>query len=356
MLKLMTVGVIMIEYLQILWKYLLTSAPYLLFGLFISGLIHQWAPLDKIKDWLGGSGVSSVFKAAFLGVPLPLCSCSVIPTAVTLKKNGASNGATSAFLISTPESGVDSISLTYALIDLPMTIIRPLAAFSSAFLAGILQHYLNKFEFDNKSCDSKKSCCSKENKNTKVPNNLIDKLLASITFGFGKLINDIATWLAIGILLGALIDLVMPDDFFASLSLFQNKFMILIVGIPLYICASASTPIAVSLMLKGLSPGGALLFLLVGPATNISNIAVLQKYIGKKGVIINLISIVLVALAFSFLTDYLYSSVLELQLREYFFLHEHESSWWQVLSALILAILLIKGIYLEKIRPYLKKM
>jgi len=300
------------DYLHVLWSYLLVSAPYLLFGFLISGVIHQFVPMETVKKWLGAENKSTIFKAALVGIPLPLCSCSVIPTAVTLRKSGASNGATSAFLISTPESGVDSISITYALMDLPMTIIRPIAAFFSAFFAGLLQYWFNDFKLPESEVDAPvKSCCG--SKKTVEKKSLKENMRGVFQYAFGKLSDDIAGWLTLGIFLGALINFIVPADFFTSMSMIENRLMILLIGVPLYICASASTPIAVSLMLKGLSPGSALLLLLVGPATNISNIAVLQKYIGKKGVIFNVFSIVFVALIFSFLVDYLYMNYFTLK-------------------------------------------
>ena len=342
------------EYFSVLWAYLLVSAPYLLFGLFFSGVINQFIPMSKVKKWLGKDSFSSVFKASAVGVPLPLCSCSVIPTAVTLRKSGASNAATSAFLISTPESGVDSISITYALIDLPMTIIRPVAAFCSAFFAGVLQFLFNDFKYvDTEKVDTSKACCSKKAAATQVV--FREKIKGVFRFGFGKLSDDIASWLTLGILLGALIDFVVPENFFTSMGMIENRVMILLIGVPLYICASASTPIAVGLMLKGLSPGSALLLLLVGPATNISNIAVLQKYIGKKGVLLNIFSIVFVALIFSFITDYIYANYFTLNLNEMLKHHDHSGHWLQILCALILIILLAKGVYRDKLKKYFKK-
>jgi len=345
----------MLEYFQVLWNYMLVSAPYLLFGLLISGLIHQIIPISKVKKWLGEDKLSSVFRSAAVGVPLPLCSCSVIPTAVTLRKSGASNGATSAFLISTPESGVDSISITYALMDIPMTVIRPIAAFVSAFVAGILQFKFNDFQFVNDE-NEKAPCCSKNKKAEPKASSVVEISKGVFKYGFGKLLDDISVWLSIGILLGALIDFIVPADFFSSMGMLENRVMILAIGIPLYICASASTPIAVSLMLKGLSPGSALLFLLVGPATNISNIAVLQKYIGKKGVILNIFSVVIVALAFSFLADWMYSSLFVLKLSELLQDHNHShTTWWQTVCAVFLTVLLMKGIFNEEIKPRLSK-
>ncbi len=342
------------EYFKVLWAYLLVSAPYLLFGLLISGAIHQLVPMEKVKKWLGANKLSAVIKASLVGIPLPLCSCSVIPTAVTLRKGGASNAATSSFLISTPESGVDSMAITYALIDLPMTILRPVAAFFSAFVAGILQFNFNKFEYQEES-EPVKSCCKSKGKASTPTTGIFGHIQGVFKYGYGKLSDDIAFWLTIGLLAGALIDFVVPDDFFSDMGMMGNRLIILAIGVPLYICASASTPIAVSLMLKGLSPGSALLLLLVGPATNVSNIAVLQKYIGKKGVLLNIASIVGVALIFSFLTDYLYQDFIQLRLSEVLESHDHQGQWWQVISAVLLVLLLVKGVYKDKVRPMLKK-
>jgi len=298
------------EFLLALWKYTLTAAPYLMLGLFVSGLIHVFVSTDRIKKSLGGKGVTGVLKASFFGIPLPLCSCAVVPTAVTLKKNGASNSATSSFLISTPESGVDSIAMTYGMMDLPMTIIRPVAAFFSAFAAGILQIIFNSDEVKpaenakeaTSCCGPKKTCSSSLPKKESIGS----KMNRVFKFSFFELIDDFAFWLTLGIVAGAFIDFIVPPNFFESLSGWTGKLIILGIGIPLYICASATTPIAASLVMKGMSPGTSLLILLVGPATNVSNLLVIAQYIGKKGVILNIIAIAAVALGMSFLVDYLY--------------------------------------------------
>lgn len=344
------------SFLDALWKYLIASSPYLLFGLFISGATYQFLTVDRIKKWLGGKSFLNVVKAALIGVPLPLCSCSVIPTAVTIRKSGASKAATSSFLIATPESGIDSISLTYALMGLPMAIIRPIAAFLSAFLAGALQLLFNTedslgIEKQEHSTPSCKKNCSKPVANKSFFNKFID----SFKYGFGNLLNDISLWLAIGIIAGALIEYLVPQNFFLSLSPTQSRMAILIVGIPLYICATASTPIALSLILKGMSPGVALILLLVGPATNISNIAVLQKYIGKKGILLNIIAIIIVALIMSYVVDYFFLETFQGQ-GSFGQLHQHENiSWWEKASAITLSLLIIKGVYIENLRPLFSK-
>lgn len=347
------------EFLQSFWKYLSLSSPYLLFGLFIAGVIQQFLNVNRIKKSFGGAGIGSVFKAAFLGIPLPLCSCAVIPAAVTLRKGGANTGATSSFLIATPESGVDSIAVTYGMMDLPMTIIRPIAAFFSAFVAGVFQLIFNSYEYKEEPVavpegGEKKSCCASK-KAAEKKRSFAEVIQAVFKFGFGKLINDISLWLLIGLLIGAAIDYFVPMDFFSNLNGWVGRLIILGVGIPMYICASATTPIAASLVMKGMSPGMSLLILLVGPATNVANILVIQKYIGKKGVIINILSIAIVALGFSFLTDYLYAAFTWPVDYKVSMNHDHSEIGWQGVCSIILLILIAKGLWIEEIHPRLNK-
>ncbi|MBL6990642.1 MAG: SO_0444 family Cu/Zn efflux transporter [Bacteriovoracaceae bacterium] len=347
------------EFLHTIWKYLLISSPYILAGVFFAGILHSFIPMTKVKKILGKHSFSSVINASILGVPLPLCSCSVIPTAVTLKKSGATNAATSSFLISTPESGVDSIAVTYALMDLPMTIIRPIAAFLSAFLAGILQLYFNNENQIVADKEPVKSCCSsKKPAQDEAPKSFIQKLKGGAEYAFIDLMDDIAFWLALGVLAGATIDYFVPAHVLANFNGWSGRIAIVLIGIPMYICATASTPIAASLVMKGMMPGTALIFLLVGPATNISNLLVMQKYIGKKGVIINVFAIIGVALILAVFVDFLYvkyawKSTLNLQMH-----HEETGGvlfqWTQIISAIAMVILLVKGIYKKEIVPKFK--
>jgi uncharacterized membrane protein YraQ (UPF0718 family) len=343
-------------FLEALWNTILLSAPYLILGLLISGVIKQFIPMDKVRKWLGGSNFSSVIKAAFVGVPLPLCSCSVIPTAVTLRKSGASKASTSAFLIATPESGVDSIAMTYALMDLPMTIIRPIAAFMSAFFAGMMQILFNKEAPAEQAGEEEvKSCCSK-NKKLEERVSFPQAVKNSIRFGFGDLIDDIALWFGFGLVFSALIMVFIPENFFMNLGVEGSRLLILLVGIPVYICASATTPIAAALVMKGVSPGAALLLLLVGPATNVSNILVLQKFIGRKAVFLNIFSVVLVGLFFSYLTDYFYVDAAGLDWVVNQLGHDHHGfSWWEKIFGVFLMILIVKGIWKENLSKYFKK-
>lgn len=333
-------------------------SPYLMLGLLVGGLIHVFISSEKIKKSFGAKGLAGVFKASLLGVPLPLCSCAVIPSAVTLKKNGATNGATSAFLISTPESGVDSVMVTYAMMDLPMAIIRPVTAFASAFIAGIFQLFFNDKEYAETNeatptscCGPKKTCSSKTVERT----SLASKLAKTIKFAFIELIDDMAGWLFLGIFAGACIEYLLPANIFETLNPTTGRLVILAIGIPLYICASASTPIAASLIAKGMSPGMALLFLLVGPATNISNIFVLNKYIGKKGVVINIIAIAVVALAASYITDILYAKMNWSLSFSADHNHIETASWLDISLAVAFSLLLLRSLIMIEIPKLYKK-
>lgn len=338
-------------FIENFWNYLALSAPFFLLGLLIAGIIKTFVSMETIKKSLGTKSPFTFIKAAIVGIPLPLCSCSVIPTAVTLKKAGASNAATSSFLIATPESGVDSISFTYAIMDLPMTILRPVAAFVSALFAGMLQLVFNDFEMEQEIEEKKSCCCGGKKKDEEVKENKIKKIF---DFAINDIMDDISFWMLVGIILGALIETFIPPEFFVGLNGTWGKLAVLGIGIPLYICASASTPLAASLIMKGMSPGTAIILLLVGPATNLSNILVLRKYIGSKGIWINLFAIALVAFAFGYLTDWLYSYFnfpLDFKIGA---VHEH-LNWFNHVTGVILLGLLLKGIYKTEIIPLLNK-
>ncbi len=343
-------------------KYLSITSPYLLFGFFIAGIINAFVSMDYVKKTLGHNGFWTIAKAALWGVPLPLCSCSVIPTAVTLKKGGATNATTSAFLISTPESGIDSMAITYSLMDLPMTIIRPISAFVTAFVAGIFQQIFNnapaekeKKEEEQKGkseCGGSCSCSS-----ALLPKKILffDKIKSIFTFAYGTLMDDMADWLFVGLIFGALIDYFVPISLITSFNGFWGRIAVLLIGIPLYVCASASTPIAAAFMFKGMSPGTAIIFLLAGPATNISNLVVMQKYIGKKGVAINVITIAVVSLLISFVVDFLYEIFhwsSNYNILNYTEMNKGNFSFLDIVWAIILFILLVKGIYISRIKKF----
>lgn len=346
-------------YFMELWNYLIISAPYFLLGMLASVLIHYFIRDELIKKYLGGNSLTNVFKAAALGVPLPLCSCSVIPAAITLKKNGASTAATSSFLISTPESGVDSIAMTYALIGLPMAIIRPIAAFGTAFVAGAAQLFFKtEREAPQVIEEVQKSCCQKshshgQENNQEHNHELKNKpsLKSSLRYAFVDLLDDMSGWLTFGLLLGALLNMVVPENFFENLGAGTSMLLMLAIGVPFYICASASTPIAASLIMKGMNPGSALIFLLVGPATNISNIMIMQKYLGKKAVLINVFSIIFVSVVFAIVVNVLFPTM-NVVLSEHN--HEHQA-WYEVALAILFTIMLSATLFNKYVLKKLKK-
>jgi len=300
------------------WDLLLDAAVYILFGITVGGLIKVFLSPAFVARHLGQGRFTPVFKAALLGIPLPLCSCGVLPAAAALKKQGANRGATTAFLISTPESGVDSISITYALLDPIMTVARPVAAFFSALLAGIAENLLNQPAappgLAAASCPEERSCGAP--KDLAVPEQTREqsfwgKTKAGMGYAYGELWGDLAGWFFIGLLLGGTITALVPEDLISAYLGGGLSAMLLMLsfGIPLYICATASTPIAAALILKGVSPGAALVFLLVGPATNMATLSVLTCLLGRRSVLLYLFCIAATALLAGFAVDALYGAL-----------------------------------------------
>jgi len=240
-----------------------------------------------------------------------------LPAAVSLRKQGANNGATTAFLISTPESGVDSIAITYALLDPIMTVARPFAAFVTATVAGIAenifgQNSANKSVTPDLSCPVD-NCCDGNNCDPQTHrrhHTFFEKIKAGAGYAFGDLWEDIAKWFLFGLLLAGLITVLIPDDIFSRYlgSGLPAMLIMLVVGIPLYICATASTPIAAALILKGVSPGAALVFLLAGPATNVASLTVITGILGKRATAIYLATIAVSAVFFGLVVDQVYAS------------------------------------------------
>ncbi len=276
----------------------------------MAGILKAFISDEFIGKHLGKNSFKTVIKASLLGIPIPLCSCGVIPAAAGLKKQGASKGATAAFLISTPETGVDSIAITYALLDPVMTILRPIAAFFTAIFAGALVNLTDKHEVEVIKSDldttcKNDSCCSRTSKTESIR----QRLTGGIHHAFTDLLSDIAGWLVAGILIAGVISSFLAPDF-VSEYLGEGIFpmlVMLVISIPLYICATASTPIAAALALKGLSPGAAMVLLLAGPATNIATLTVVTKLLGKKVTAIYILSIVVCSLAIGYATNLLYA-------------------------------------------------
>lgn len=277
-------------------------APYILLGLLIAGLLHAFVTPQTMSRHLAQPGWKSVVKASLIGVPLPLCSCGVLPTAVAIHRNGASKSATSAFLISTPQTGVDSIAATWSLLGPAFAILRPIAAMTTSFFGGIA---VGKTEKDHRTEPVTASTVSQNTVETKKP--LASRIVEALRYGFFDMVRSIGGWLIGGLLIAALITEFVPTDFFASLAEYPLIAMLAVVAVavPMYVCATGSIPIALSLMLKGLSPGTALVLLMAGPAANFASVTLLSRELGRRAAAIYIASIVVGAIFFGLAADYL---------------------------------------------------
>ena len=321
-------------------------APYLLLGFFLAGVMHAFVPQTLYRRYLGGHSFRAVLNAALLGIPLPLCSCGVIPTAMSLRKEGASKGATVSFLISTPQTGVDSIIATYSLMGLPFALIRPLVALVTSLLGGCL---VNKLD-DKESPEVQQGASSVAE--DVAQKSFVQRMKSAFRYAFVEMMQDIGRWLLLGLVVAGLITVFVPDSFFA---LFADKpllsmLLVLAFAVPMYLCATGSIPIAVALILKGLSPGTALVLLMAGPAVNVASMLVISKVMGKKTLALYLLSIVSGAIFFGLGIDYLLP-------REWFATplayihdcHEHGMSWFNF-SCLVVLLLLLANAFIQRYR------
>ena len=369
----------MTRFFQELWMILVESSIWLILGFAIAGAIHAIVPREWMLKHLSGRGFWPIAKASMLGIPLPLCSCSVIPVAAGLRKEGASKGASAAFAISTPQTGEESIPITWALFGPVYAFTRPVVAVITGLIAGILIDLTDRRESSEPEpdpatdpgaislsitnaddatkavesvearatpagscCSAPKpepvsSCCSG---NTPEPagsccasapapsqSTLAQKVRSGLTHGFKTMPIDLAVWLTVGLLLAAAIGAFVPESFFTEYAGdgIGAKFVMLFVGIPLYICATSSTPLAWSLVAAGLSPGAALVMLLSGPATNVATMSWIIKDLGMKALVIYLGVIATVALCAGILFDAMLSRFV--QIASAADLHDHASGF-----------------------------
>lgn len=323
----------MIDFLGNLLEIALEAAPWLVLGLIIGGLIKSFIPTSFLQKHLSGNGFFSIIKAALFGAPLPLCSCGVIPAALGLRRAGASKPATVAFLVSTPETGVDSVSISYALLGPFMAVVRPIAAIISALVAGLLvgrsednaiDIQNSALEDDSTSCCSTKveaepqsqsqskpadSCCAAsdhQHEKSVKQKGFVQKAWEGVVYSFTELLDNVLFWMAIGLVFAALVKTFVPVTFLAEWgSGLPAMLIMLLIGIPMYVCATASTPIAAGLLLAGVSPGTAMVFLMAGPATNISTLGIIGKELGRRSLAAYLSGVGLVALVTGLTVDYL---------------------------------------------------
>ncbi len=301
-------------------------APFLLLGFLLAGILHVWVPNHLYVPKISKPNFKSVLWSALFGVPLPICSCGVIPTSIALRREGASKGASVSFLISTPATGVDSILATYSLLGGPFAVLRPIAAFVTAMLGGVFTNLVTKNEPEtgvavfgeshehehhgHEHCDGDHCSCEcgefeNEAGEGFVKKTFVQKIRETAEYGFVNMIGDVSKWLVIGLLLGALIAAFVPDDFFLFLHEYPLLCMlvVLVLAMPMYTCATGSIPLALALVEKGITPGAALVLLMAGPATSIASMLVVGKAFGKRTLAAYLVSIAFGAMFFGFVVD-----------------------------------------------------
>jgi len=324
------------EYLLPFVRLLNEMSPYLLLGFLIAGIMHAFVPRTLYSRYLAGNDFRSAVLAALLGVPLPLCSCGVIPTAMSMRREGASKAAAVSFLISTPQTGVDSIAATASLLGVPFAVLRPVAAFVTALFGGTLAGAVSS---DDGATDDAPTVADNARGAT-----FVEKCRSALRYGYVDMMQDIGRWLVLGLAIAGLITIFLPDDFFARFGDYPlaNMALVLLLSIPMYLCATGSVPIAAALMMKGLSPGAALVLLMAGPATNMAAILVIGKVLGRRTLAVYLLSIVAGAVAFGLAVDTLLPA-------EWFSVASHGefcthcmegSQWWKTASSILFAVLL----------------
>ena len=291
-------------------------SPYILLGFLIAGVMHAFIPQKTFARHLSGTGWKAVVKSAMIGVPLPLCSCGVLPTAIAMRRNGASKAASTSFLIATPQTGVDSIAATWSLLGPAFAIVRPLAALTTALFGGVAvgksekddhshQHHDHSHaEHHDDGCHDDSCGC---NDSDERPEGFFGKCLAALRYGFIDLVGSIGGWLVAGLIIAAIITVYVPGDFFSILGKqpVLSMIAVLVIAIPMYVCATGSIPIAMSLVMKGLSPGTALVLLMAGPAANFASFTLISREMGKKSALIYLASIIAGSMVFGLAIDYL---------------------------------------------------
>jgi len=337
------------DYIKVFGKELLfiltEMAPYLMLGFIFAGLLHLLFPERRVRKYMGQNNFKSIFNASLLGVPLPLCSCGVIPTGISFYKHGASKASTVSFLISTPQTGVDSIFVTYSMLGLPFAVIRPIVAFVTGLFGGLITKKIDP--------EKEKKILQNNENGDEMPKGFFPRIKEMFRYSFIDFLQDISNWLIIGLLIAALISVLVPDNFFADKipNDFLGMLVILVISIPVYICATASVPVAAVLMLKGLSPGAALVLLMAGPATNAATITMIGKVLGKKSLFGYLGAIITGALLSGLIIDYFLPAEW-FRVSEHFSHMGHDHSdmlpfWLKIGSAVILTLLIING-YIQK--------
>lgn len=325
------------QYVTELWRIMLELSPSLLLGLVIAGLLHVYLPAGLIHRRLNRPNLASVTQASLIGVPLPLCSCGVIPTALGLRKDGASLGATTSFMISTPQTGVDSILVSAAFLGWPFALFKLAAAFLTGLTGGAL---VNRF-VPSEQRDAAATASASDGQRDRG-------LLGVLRYAVFDLLGAIDLWLIAGVLAAALVTTLTPPDFFAGQAWAQGLFgmiLVLAISVPLYVCTTASVPIAASLIAAGMPAGSALVFLMAGPATNVATIGAVYRTLGPRVLWLYLGTVVVMSLGFGLLFDRLLNtSTAGAQV------HIHAGGGWLAVLCAVLLILLLLFLLIQRLR------
>ena len=332
----------MIQFLNAMWQILLDLAPWLLLGAFVAGVLHVLLPKDFLKQQF--SGPFGIFKAVGLGVPLPLCSCAVIPVGLSLKQSGASSGATVAFLISTPQTGVDSILVSASFLGWPFAIFKLV----SAAVTGLLGGWWTDRPTYRQQGQTSLPILAPENSSSKKP---IKPWLALLEHSL-ELLRSIWRWLLFGVLVSAAITTWVPTDALSGLGAggdFVAMWVTLIIALPLYVCATASVPIAAALVASGLPTGAALVFLMAGPATNVATIGAVYRTLGRRALSIYLTTVIFGSIA----CGWLFGFLIDTHSAESTHLHQSQS-WWSITCAVLL-LLLLAWFVVQEVRSFVSR-
>lgn len=336
-------------------------SPYLLLGFLLAGLMHAFIPQQYYSKYLAKPNFRSVLYATLFGIPLPLCSCGVIPTAMSLRKEGASKGAATSFLIATPQTGVDSIIATSSLMGVAYAIIRPIAALITALFGGTL---VNKLDNDSqgKIADNHEheheheheECCCHHEENHNLKATFGQKIKSALQYGYVEMMEDIGKWLIIGLVVAGLITVFVPAEAFKVFegNSLLSMLLVLAIAVPMYVCATGSIPIAVALIMKGLTPGAGLVLLMAGPACNMASMLVVKKVMGTKTLVIYLASIIIGSILFGMAIDFMqFNGIIDFTANLVSSTHSEEgSSWIAWTSTAILIALLINALVINRLR------
>lgn len=340
-------------------------SPYILFGFLVAGILHAFVRPEVMSRHLSGPGWRPVVKAALFGVPLPLCSCGVLPTAVSLRRNGGSKAAATSFLIATPQTGVDSIAATWSLLGPAFAVIRPFAALLGGVLGGLSVDRWDREKeksigpaSDNRAgvsteCDnSGGACCGIRHDDSQEilgnhPAGFWQKSREALSYGFGDMVASVGKWLIIGLIIAAAITAFMPEEWLVSLGRYPLLAMLamVVIAVPMYVCATGSIPIALSLMLKGLTPGVGFVLLMAGPAANFASVMVLSREMGRRTTALYVGTVVVTAIAIGLAIDYLMpAGWFGVDGLKYSPECHHEFGWFSLACSALLVLLLVRAL------------